>query len=77
MEILKIIADNPLLQDALKKTLVSQFETLPLEMGFSDERLGQRERARMEGKLAVDRAFVEIMNYKTRPQKEDKPMRAR
>lgn len=65
METLKIIADSPSLQEALKKLLLAEFEPSPLELGFSNERLGERERARMVGKEAVERVFLEINKHKT------------
>lgn len=65
--ILKVIADNQFLIDELKKILIAEFQDSPLEMGFSDERLGQRVRARMEGLQAVERAFTKILTYKSLP----------
>ena len=64
---LKIIADDIALTEELKQLFLNEFETLPVELGFSNERLGERERARLEGKLAVERVFTKILAQKTLP----------
>ena len=65
--ILKIIADNPALFEALKKLLGKQFEITDseLEKNMSDELLGQMTRANIVGKNAINNAFREINQYKT------------
>jgi hypothetical protein len=65
-EILKMIADNPLLSGALRELLEKQFN-LPIEMRIdrSDELLGQITRARLAGLNAIDSAFKEIEQYKS------------
>ncbi len=66
MEILKIIADNQNLSEALKKVLLAQFEpSRELNLGHTDEVLGQFTRANLVGKRAVEEAFKEINKYKT------------
>lgn len=65
MEILKIIADNPALIDALKKLLLEQFEIDTTPDTATDALLGQVYRAKLEGRKAVDRAFSEIRKYRT------------
>lgn len=63
--ILKTIADNPALMDELKKLLLEEFESEPIEVGFSNERLGELVKARLTGKSAVERAFSKILEYRT------------
>lgn len=63
--ILTIIADNQLLFEELKKVFEAEFEPSALELGFSNERLGERIRARLEAKVVIDRAFSKIMSYQT------------
>lgn len=63
--ILKVIADNPALFEEVKNIVLAEFATQPVELTLSNERLGERIRANMEGKLAVERAFNKISGYKT------------
>lgn len=72
--ILKTIADNPLLLGELRKVFDEEFSdsVIPVELGFSNERLGERVRARLEGKLAVDKAFDKILTYQTPEVKPEK-----
>ncbi len=63
--ILKGIADNPALMEELKKLLMDEFVTPTLEMGYSNERLGEMVKARLTGVSAIERAFRKIMEYKT------------
>lgn len=69
--ILKILADNSALFDEVKKVVEAEFETQPVELTISDKRLGQRERARLEGKLAINRAFNKILAYQSPQTKPD------
>lgn len=70
--ILKIIADNQFLLTELKKVFEEQFNDVePIELGFSNERLGERVRAKLEGKVLVERAFSKIMSHQTIPPKGD------
>ncbi len=65
-EILKTLADNPALFEAVKSVLLKQFTTSEGEVeAFTDEQLGQRVRARIVGTQAVENAFKEIKSYKT------------
>lgn len=63
--ILKGIADNPALLEELKKLLLEEFESEPVEIGLSNERLGELVKARLTGKYATERAFSKILEYKT------------
>jgi hypothetical protein len=78
--ILKIIADNPALTEALKKVLLDEFS---LEEGFNfrsditDELIGQVTRATLSGRQKIDRAFGEIKKYKTRSEPVEKQNPAR
>lgn len=70
--ILKIIADNQLLFDELKKVFEDEFNNVePIELGFSNERLGERVRAKLEGKILVEKAFSKILSYQTPVSKGD------
>lgn len=75
--ILKIIADNPALILALRKTLEDELKDTPDELGFSNERLGERLRARMTATEAIDRAFKKIATYQSVQIKEPPINRAR
>lgn len=70
--ILKVIADNPLLIEELRKIFDAEFSDSLLEMGFSNERLGERVRARLEGLLRVETAFQKILAYQTPVSKPEK-----
>lgn len=63
--ILKTIADNPALLGEVKNIVLGEFVTQPVELSLSNERLGERIRANMDGKLAVERAFNKILSYRT------------
>ncbi len=63
--ILKTIADNPALMEELEKLLLEEFEADPIEVGFSNERLGELVKARLVGKNAIARVFSKILEYKT------------
>lgn len=60
-----VIADNPLLLAELKKVFETELVESLGELGFSNERLGERVRARMEGKQMIEDAFRKIMMYQT------------
>ena len=77
--ILKVVADNQLLFDELRKIFDAEFSdsVSPLELGFSNERLGERVRARLEGKVCVERAFNKILTYQTPHTKGDSKNPAR
>jgi len=72
MEILKIIADNQKLQEAVRTVLMKQFmDTSSASDTLTDEQLGQFLRARIVGVKAVEDAFKEIERYKTVEQKNN------
>ncbi len=77
-DILSIVANNPALIDALKEVLLAEFKT-PLSEAetLSDEQIGQKVRARLFGKKAVDEAFKKIAKYRTSPAKPEKDNPAR
>jgi len=74
-EILKVLADNPALTEAVKEVIAGYFSVDNLESGESDITLGQMVRARLVGLKAVNDAFREIEQYKsTKPTpKKDNP----
>lgn len=63
--LLKLVADNPALSDALKAVLFKQFDDLPFSESASDELLGQVTRARITGRRMVEKAFAEIAQHKS------------
>jgi hypothetical protein len=66
MEVLRLIADNQALLDCLKELLLSEFGTPLTDVdGATDEQIGQKVRARLYGKRAVEEAFKKIAKYKT------------
>lgn len=71
--ILKIIADNPALTEALRKVIEDEFEvttiTLSKVENLSDENLGQAVRAQITGMKAINEAFKKIAQYKTNPER--------
>ena len=70
--ILKNIADNQELFEAVKKTVLDQFENMPYSERASDELLGQITRARYVGRQKVEEAFAEIARHKLIPKPEPK-----
>lgn len=64
-EILKLIADNPRLIEALKTTLLKQFELEANTDGMDDLQLGQMMRARLIGRQKIEDAFKEIAKFKS------------
>lgn len=67
-EILKGLADNEALFEAVKSTVLEQFAEVPYAEGASDELLGQITRARLVGRQKVEAAFRTIASHKTVPQ---------
>lgn len=74
-EILKVIADNPALYQAVKELLLKKFEgDSVLSSTMTDEQIGQITRARIAGIDKVNAAFEEIARHKTTkplPEKEN------
>lgn len=67
-EILRGLADNPALFDAVKKLLLDKFALDHINTNSwdaTDEALGQSVRAKLEGKRAVEIAFAEIAAYRS------------
>lgn len=64
-EILKIIADNQGLKNALRDLLERQFTLDEIATTMTNEAMGQVVRSRVEGLKKIDRAFKEIEGYKT------------
>ncbi len=77
-DILRSIADNQPLFEALKKLLKQQFEQTPrTDDAISDAQLGQMYRARLIGLEKIDQAFREIAVYKSNPDTPRKVNRGR
>ena len=73
--ILTILADNPALLEALKKTILNEFsldEGYNFRSDVSNDTIGQITRAILSGRQRVERAFVEIKKYQTIP---DEPIK--
>jgi hypothetical protein len=77
MEILKALADNPALLEAVKKLLVDKFSVDTLSVNTSNEILGQAVRARLDGLRVVEEAFKEIAKYKSVPTLPERKNEAR
>lgn len=76
-EILKTIADNPALREALRKVLEKQFALINLSLNDSDTVLGQSVRANLVGMSGIESAFKEIDKYKTIPDEPERVNPAR
>lgn len=63
--ILTVLADNPLLMEAVRDLIERQFAVDDLKTDMSDADIGQRVRARLEGMKKVTAALKEIETYKT------------
>ena len=63
--ILKGLADNPALTDAVKECITKYFSVDKLTSDVADIELGQMVRARLVGLQAVNDAFAEIARYKS------------
>lgn len=72
-EVLKGIANNPDLLEAVKQTVLNQFKEVPTlyTESATDEQLGQITRARLVGIQKVEAAFHAIASLKTLPQTMD------
>ena len=69
--ILKIIADNPALYEAVWRLVESKFQQNKIKGQMSNEMLGQIVRARIDGLGLVAEAFREIEKYKTLPKQPE------
>lgn len=63
--ILKIIADNPSLAQALKEVIFAELGVQPNTQEMSNEQLGAIIRAQTEGRGAVENALKKIARLKT------------
>lgn len=75
--ILKTLADNPSLMEALKKLLERKFSVDLLTSDESDIILGQMVRARLVGLKAIEEAFKEIAQYRSVQEVQEKRNEAR
>ena len=76
-QILKIIADNPALFEALKKEFEKVYNVDDFDLKLDNEVLGQNVRALQMTKEAVKQVFQEIEKYKTIPYQPERVNRAR
>jgi len=63
--ILKTIADNPQLLQALKEIISKPFYVEEIKSDMSNEQIGQLTRSRIDGLRKVEEGFREIEKYKT------------
>ena len=70
-ELLKAIADNPALFDALKSLLKKHFSLDDIGTTYDNETLGQMVRARVDGLKKLESAFKEIAGHATLKEKEE------
>ena len=70
-EILKGLADNPALLDALKKLLEDQFSLEDFGANYTNEILGSQVRACLVAKEGIRNAFTKISAFKTVPEKPE------
>ena len=63
-DLLRIIADNPPLLDAVRRAILAEFEEVP-SLDLDNVQLGQRTRARLVGLVKVGEAFRKIENHRT------------
>lgn len=75
--VLTILADNKLLFDEVKKTILAEFDLDKLNTSDTNEYLGQVVRARLAGIRKVEEAFRKIEQYKTLLKAEEKKNPAR
>ena len=75
--ILKSVADNANLTEALKELLLKQFDEKHDNTKLDNESLGQITRSRLDGIAGVNNAFKEIETLKTVKEKptQDNPAR--
>lgn len=76
-ELLKGLADNGALMEAVKELLLKQFSVDNLTATQADIELGQMVRARLVGIKAVEDAFREIRQYQSNPTRGEKQNPAR
>ena len=63
--ILRGVADNPAMLEAIKKVIVGKFSVDEISTRQSNELMGQQIRARIEGLHLVEEAFREIAHCAT------------
>lgn len=77
-DVLRLIADNPALTEALRALLESKFLNDSKQTDeVSDQQLGQMYRARLIGLEKIDETFREIAKYKTQMEIPEPVNRAR
>lgn len=78
-DILKVLADNPNLFDAVKQHLIDEFDVVEglTEAERSDTQLGQMFRARIVGIQTINAAFKKIAALKTPAEKLGRVNKAR
>jgi hypothetical protein len=76
-QLFRIIADNKMLFDLLKYTLISKFDIITTVDTESDTVLGQKLRASITGKKNVEELFREIKGFETKAPESEKRNQAR
>jgi len=76
-QLFKIIADNKMLFDLLKYTLLSKFDIITTVDAKDDVLLGQMLRSSITGKQNIEDVFREIDSFKTKAPEQEKINQAR
>lgn len=76
-EILKVIADNQALLEAVRKTIEKQFSLENIDTTLPNGELGEIVRAKADGMKMIDLAFKEIARYKSVPEQQSRVNEAR
>lgn len=64
-DVLKIIADNPVLLDELRAVLLKHFSVDRVDTTLPNDRIGEVVRARIDGQSLIEAALKEIERCKT------------
>ncbi len=63
--ILQSLADNDMMLDAVKKVILHQFKDDKMDTNMTNEILGQKARARLEGIQRVEAGFQTIKKFQS------------
>jgi hypothetical protein len=70
--ILRALADNPALMEAVRETIESEFKTESIDLNMDNEMLGQITRSKIDGLQKIDSAFKKIAQSKSVPDAPEK-----
>jgi hypothetical protein len=77
MDILKVLADNPTLFEAVKGLLLAKCDLNHIKANTPNAELGEITRALLTAREMIEEAFTEIATYKTVKDNPEKPNPAR